>query len=225
MKIYPEEIVQKARELRTQGLSYKEIGRTLNIPDATIRKWCFHTPGGKGSSQREIERNEKTRSKLFEKGKRLVKKLNLNKMSREQARLFAGLLYWCEGTKYPIAARVNFVNSDEQMMLTFLALLRKGFDINEKKIRVHLQIHDYHDLEELKKHWSRLLGIPKNQFLKPTVTKPTGNRRRSSYRGTCTLRYYDYRALLVLTSIYKNFAGTVILGHGGVYRIGKVAPC
>ena len=210
MKIYPEKVVQKARELRTKGLSYREIGRTLSIPDGTIRKWCFHTSGGEGSSRREIERNEETRSSLFEKGKRFIKKLNLNKMSQEQARLFAGLLYWCEGTKYPIASRVNFVNSDEQMMLTFIALLRKGFDINEKKLRAHLQIHDYHNSEEVKGHWSRLLGIPKTQFLKPTVTKPTGNRRRDRYRGTCTLRYHDYRVLLALTGIYKNFATAVV---------------
>lgn len=206
MKIYSDKIVQKARRLRKKNFSYREIGKILNISDSTIRKWCFDIQAGKGSSLREIRRNEKIRREIFRKGKRFIKRLNFDKISQEQARLLVSLLYWCEGAKYPVETRVNFVNSNEQMMKTFIQLLRKGFDLDEKKFRAHLQIHDTHDFMKLRKYWSKLLNISEAQFIKPTITKPTGNRHRNNYKGTCTLRYYDCQILLRLSAIYENFA-------------------
>lgn len=209
MRIYSEEVVQRARELRRKNFSYRKIGRRLGVSDSTIRKWCFDITGGEGRSLREVKRNERLRKQLFDKGKNFIRKMKVTPISQEQARLLASTLYWCEGSKYPVETRVNFVNSNRQMMQTFIYLLRKGFSLDEEKFRVHLQVHDYHDLKKIKEYWSRLLKIPKDQFLKPTVTKPTGSRHRNQYRGTCTLRYYDYRVLLTLIAIYENFALTI----------------
>lgn len=206
MRIYSDKIVQRARQLRKKNFSYREIGKIFNIPSSTVRKWCFDIQAGRGRSLKEIKKNEKIRRKFFREGKNFIKRLNLDKISQDQARLFASLLYWCEGTKYPIETRVNFVNSNAQMMKMFIQLLRKGFDLDEKKFRAHLQIHSNHNFENLRKYWSKLLNISETQFIKPTITKPTGNRHRNDYKGTCTLRYYDYRILLRLSAIYENFA-------------------
>lgn len=206
MRIYSDRVVREAQELRRQNLSYREIERLLKVPNTTIiRKWCFEIKAGKGRSLQGIKRSEKLRRRIIKREEGFVKRLT-TEIDRDKAKLLASILYWCGGTKYPVVSGVRFVNSDEQMMKTFIYLLRKGFNLDEKKFRVHLQIHDTHDFEELRKHWSNLLDISKDQFIKPTVTNPTGNRRRKNYKGTCTLRYHDYRALLKLTAIYKNLA-------------------
>ena len=92
----------------------------------------------------------------------------------------AALLYWCEGAKYPATNRLNFANSDVELVKTFIYLLRKSFSLNESKFSVHLQIHDTHDYEELKFFWSRELKIPLKQFIRPTITSATGKKHRSN---------------------------------------------
>jgi len=205
MSVYSNRIIQKARKLRKQNFSYREIGKILNVPDTAVGRWCFKIKAGKGHFLREIKRNQKIRREITKKERAFIK-AKANKINQGEAKLLAALLYWCEGSKYPTASRVDFVNSDERMMKTFIFLLRKGFNLNEKKFRVHLQIHDTHNFEKIKQLWSKLLGIPEKQFLKPTITKPTGKRHRDNYNGTCTLRYHDYRISLRLIAIYENLA-------------------
>jgi len=83
--------------------------------------------------------------------------------------------------------------------------LRKGFDINEEKIRVRLQLHSTHNEKKEKLFWSKMLNIPLNQFSKSTITNPNNKRKRLEYRGTCTIKYYDVKLLLQITGIYSFF--------------------
>lgn len=208
MTIYSEKVIRKARKLRKQDFSYKEIAKILKVPDTAVGRWCFGTKGGRGHSLREVKRNEELRKQITRDEEEFVKNKK-GSIDDEEARFLASLLYWCEGSKYPTASRIDFVNSDARMIKTFIWLLRKGFSLDEKKFRVHLQTHGTHNLEELKKYWAEVLDISKRQFIKPTVTKPTGGRHRKDYKGTCTLRYYDYRVALKLIAIYETLALTV----------------
>ncbi len=206
MGIHSEKTVQKARELREKHLSYKEIGKKLGIPSSTIRRWCFGIKAGKGISLSEIRRNKRIRWEIIDEERKFLKNFDIKKIDKHQAELLASILYWCEGSKYPGETRTCFTSSDERMIKVFIFLLRKGFKIDEEKFRVHLQIHKTQDLENLREYWSGLLGIAESQFIKPTVTAPTGNRHRRGYRGACTLRYNDYRILLKLTTLYGKLS-------------------
>ncbi len=206
MGIHSEETVQKARKLRRQHWSYREIGKRLGIPTSTIRRWCFGMKAGKGASQEEMRRNERIRERIIGEEKELLKNFDIKRIDKSRLKLLASILYWCEGSKYPGETRMCFTTSDEEMMRVFIFLLRKGFKLDEKKFRVHLQVHKTHNLEKLRRFWSNLLKIPESQFIKPTITTPTGNRHRRNYKGTCTLRYNDYRILLKLIAIYKDLS-------------------
>jgi len=206
MGIHSEKTVQKARELREKHLSYKEIGEKLGIPSSTVRRWCFGIKAGKGTSLSEIQRNKKIRREIIDEERKFLKNFDIKKIGQNQAKLLASILYWCEGSKYPGETRMCFTSSDEGMMKVFIFLLRKGFKIDEKKFRVHLQIHNAQDFENLREYWSELLGIDESQFIKPTITMPTGNRHRRGYKGTCTLRYNDYRILLKLTALFRKLS-------------------
>jgi len=108
--------------------------------------------------------------------------------------------------RYPSSTAVTMVNSDPDLMRTFIHLFRRSFVLNEAKFQVHLQIHTTHDYKQVRDYWSKLLHIPECRFMKPTVTKPKGGKHRKEYFGTCTVKYHDYRLLLKLMGIYEVLA-------------------
>ena len=85
-----------------------------------------------------------------------------------------------------------------------MKLFRLGFHPKKNKLRVSLQLHTTHNKEKIISFWSKILKIPKSQFYKPTVTKPTKNMKRINYKGTCTIRYYDIYMLLEMMGIYEG---------------------
>jgi len=198
---YQPKIVDKARELRKQNLSFQEIGKILNIPSSTIRHWCYDLEIDRHESLRL--NNELRRNVIKEAGLKYVP--SLKKLSAGESQFAAALLYGCEGCKYPATSVMAFVNSDPRLVRTFITLLRKGFELEEEKFRVHLQIHDYHDIEEIIHFWSSLLNISIDHFYKPTITPPRGKMRRQNYLGTCSLRYQDFKLQLKLLGIFEKF--------------------
>jgi hypothetical protein len=130
---------------------------------------------------------------------------NINNLSKDQAKFLAGLLYGCEGAKYPSSNRVDFTNSDPNLISSFIKLLLKGFDIDTDKITLRLQIHTNQSFKKLKRFWAQTIGIQHVKFMKPTITSPLGGKHRLIYYGTCTIRYNDYRLQLKLLGIFEKF--------------------
>ena len=206
MRLHLQERVFKARKLRKKGLSFEKIGEKLGVSEGAVRRWCFDIASKNNaflSSKAHI--NNVKNSEIG-----TLKNLTLD---RNFAKIFASILYWAEGTKYPQSSAVSFSNSDPDMVCTFVELLRTGFSIDENKLRVHLQLHSTHNKEKIFSYWSKLLRIPKSQFWKPTITNPTKNMKRRNYRGTCTIRYHDYRVLLQLIGIYEEFTERWLSGR------------
>ena len=115
------------------------------------------------------------------------------------------MLYGCEGSKYPATSGISFANSDPYLIVTFISLLRKSFDLDESKFYIHLQVHSTHDYLEIRKFWSDILNISEKRFIRPTTRIPRGGKHRKNYMGTCTVRYEDYRIQLSLLGIYESF--------------------
>ena len=200
IKFHSSNIVTRARELRKAGLSIKEIAMQLKLKSPTISRWCNDIPV-KNAYHLYIKNLEKLNK---DKGKNL--KIEI---TPQNAKLLAGLLYWCEGSKYPASNFISFANSDQKLVGMFLKLFRLGFRPEEKKLKVHLQLHTTHDTKAVTSYWSQLLKIPKIQFYKPTVTRPTKNMKRLDYMGTCAVRYYDVSILWEMTGIFENFSSTL----------------
>lgn len=202
MRRYKEKLIKEIREYRIrEKLSFKELEKKFHIPNTTIRNWCKGTVENKWEYL--IIRNERKRNELKNSEITIVPKKE--KITRSQAKLLASLLYGCEGAKYPATNRVSFANSDPQLVITFLKLLKKGFNLDKNKFSVHLQIHSNQNFAELRNKWSRVLSVSENQFLKPTITTPRGRKHRDNYIGTCTLKYRDYRIQLKLLGIFESF--------------------
>lgn len=205
MKFYGRETVEKARRARENGQSLRSIEQLLHVPNSTVSKWVrdIQSPNSFYKNARLLEKKYK------ESAFHIFDKYSKDGVSVDHAKIFLSLLYWCEGSKYPSTNCVAFSNSDSIMMQAFVTLFRKGFTIDEKKLRVRLQLHSTHNIAKEHNFWSRLLSIPLTQFGKPTITHPNNKRKRVDYRGTCTIKYYDVKLLLQITGIYEYFGSTV----------------
>lgn len=199
MKFHSDDLVLKIRERRKQGISLRNLEKEFGIANTTISRWVrdiySKEPNFLKARISELAYKSQFRPE--------VQQLRVDKTS---ARILASLLYWCEGSKYPASNQLAFSNSDATMVKTFLELLRKGFTISEKNLRVHLQLHTTHNVKAVTKFWSKLLNIGKGKFYKPTLTKPTKSMKRRNYVGTCTIKYYDVKLQLQITGIFETFA-------------------
>ena len=78
-----------------------------------------------------------------------------------------GLVIWaCEGSK--TAHFVEVVNSSKGIIQIFLKWLRTKQNIDETRLRLRIDTHQS-NIEQEKKYWSTVTGIPINQFLKPLI--------------------------------------------------------
>lgn len=195
-------LVEQVQSLSKSGLKNHEIAKKLNKSTSNISRWCrkakeISEPTPTSSYQ------EKARYQLL-----TSHHVDLDSLDKNLAMIILSTLYWCEGAKYPGSNRVDFVSSDEKMQITFLKLFRFVFnkEVSEKKFRVMLQLHESHDVNNTIDYWSSILGIPKEQFIKPHITKGKQTRYRHVYNGTCSLRYYDYKLLLKITGSFSQIS-------------------
>lgn len=206
MEFYKTGAVSRARKLRKQGFSLAAIGKKLSISENAIRGWCYDLP----SNHKAFLDAQRSRNKIKGSSIEIIDSVDFG---RNSAKIYASLLYWGEGTKYPQSNCVSFSNSDPKMVKLFVYLLRNGFDVDESKFKIHLQLHTTQNKNTLFDYWSKLLKIPARNFWKPTVTKPTDKMKRRNYFGTCTVRYHDYRVLLQIIGIYEKFTERWLSGR------------
>lgn len=194
---------QKAILLRKQGHSLKEIAQELNISKSTASVWlCNIKLDEKAknrllshikeraivSTQRKTDNIEKERSKFFKQG--LIKTKKLSNISCDQAKIFLAILYWCEGTKTADNI-LKFANSDPVLIKFFMCVFYKGFNINPKKVKALIHLHDYHNETHQISFWSKITKIPPSQFYRSYRKPNTGKRIRLNYPGCITINYYD----------------------------------
>ena len=204
-------MVKKARKLASDGMSRIRVARLLKLPKGQVQLWCREIPDNT-KFKNLLAKNESKRTQFIESEKEIV---NFDENNIDIAKVYCGILYGCEGSKYPANVGVAFVNSDPEIMRSFVRLLRISFKLNEKKFRIHLQIHDTQNYPELVQFWSKRLNIPENQFYKPTITGEKGGKHRKEYWGTCSLRYGDYGIQLKLIGIFDEFLRKCTKQEGG----------
>lgn len=99
----------------------------------------------------------------------------------ERDLFIAGIaLYAGEGFK--TGSAVGMANSDPRIIVAFLTWLRTFFDIDERRLRLRLYLHDGLDLERANLFWHELTGIPLTQFGKPYRAVADASRRKGSTR-------------------------------------------
>ncbi len=225
---YPIEKKNRAIELRRKGFSLNEVTHELHIPKGTLCGWFRNInlsreaknrlmgkikKGQIISAENKKERTRKTIDNYYREAIKQQKDVSLN---RTTSLIICSLMYWCEGVKN-IHSSVRFTNSDEKVVRTFLKLLRRSFNLDEKKFRVCVHLHSYHDPETQIRLWSEITKIPRKQFIKPFQKRNSGKRIREGYNGCAAVTYHDVsvaRQLLMTARVFLERANSK--SSGGV---------
>lgn len=225
MKRIPRTVKDKAVNLRKKGLSLSEISDLINIPKNTIQGWVKNIKLTK-SQRLRLKRKE------IECGRRgLAKALKINRANKamwqesvrcrtkkfrtlldkksNMAKLLCGVLYLCEGARYPSSKQLIFGSSNPRVIKVFLDLLKGNFNIDKNKLRCRIMHRYDQNGKALNKYWSNITKIPLPQFYKDYKDKRTKGKitKKKDYKGVCAVQYnstdLQYELQLIGESIYS----------------------
>ncbi len=195
----------QARELRSKGESVKGVARKLNISKSTASLWVrdiiLSVKQLEELRKRKIKGGElgRLRNALKQKEKRLKIIQKYNKLGIRQLEhlhdrefLIAGIaLYWGEGSKK--TRKVEFCNSDQNLVKFMINWLKKSFGIKIEELRCYVGINEIHRKREniVKNYWSQITDIPLKQFSKTSFKKVKNKKTYENFNehyGTLSVR-------------------------------------
>jgi hypothetical protein len=207
---------EQARRLRASGLPMAEIAARLGVSRSSVSLWARDVPfephprgtGGRRRAPNALQRRKQAEiDRLLAEGRDRLGRLS------EREFLVAGVaLYAGEGSKGD--GRLRFANSDPRMVAFFCSWLRRFFEVDESRLRVHLYLHQGLDLAASIAYWSALTGIPATQFLKPYRAVPDPSIRHAKHVHGCVSIGYSCSAThrSIMGLVAALLGGTAIPG-------------
>ncbi|MEV0528306.1 hypothetical protein AB0I66_33265 [Streptomyces sp. NPDC050439] len=209
-----DDLRERARELRGQGLTYDQIQVELGCSKGSISLWVRDLPkperrdpseqaklAGRKRWEHELAVRDAERRRTKEAAAQ-----SIGRMTERELFLAGVALYWAEGTKdKPYARRENvtFVNSDPGMIKVFLAWLGL-LGVERHRLRFSVMIHESADVTAAELYWADLVG-PDQTFNKTTLKKHNPRTVRKNVGP-------DYRGCLVVkvlqsADLYRRIEG------------------
>ena len=207
---YPARVRHRAEMMRRRGYTYAEIcGRLDHIPKGTLAHWLKNIPltpqhaarirakiiasARRGRPLALAAWDQKMRRWRGQIEARVASFGILPYRSRTVGKLVCGIMYLCEGARYPTSRQLTFGNSNPQIVKAFLSLLRQHFHVDEQRLRARVMHRWDQNGRTLTRFWSHVTMIPEEQFYRSyrdrrTRLRPT---RRSNYYGVCAVHYGD----------------------------------
>lgn len=212
----------RARKLRQQGVSVRDIAIQLDVAKSSVSWWV------RDIALTQIQKARLTTSEIKGRERGLFKTMQIKRERRasylEEFNISGALrmsavsknelfvlgvgLYWAEGGKSDKNRRVEFCNSDLGMIKFFILWLEVCFGVPKEDLRCVLGINQVHELREdqVRKYWSERTGIPLDQF------------RKTSFKKVKNYKVYDnfnehFGTLTVLvaksTNLYYEIMGLI----------------
>lgn len=165
-----------AIKLRSQGHSYTEILKSVNVLKGTLSGWLKNIKLNNRQSERLRSKNEYARhlgsialrnkridktNQIIEKSKLEIKKIDLNNL-----KIIGTVLYWAEGSKQNEnrpSKELIFTNSDPKMIRIYLLWLDKCLFVKPENIKFEIYIHETYKKKpnQLSIYWSEVTKFPK----------------------------------------------------------------
>jgi hypothetical protein len=197
---YSDSTKQEVLALGTSGKTYREIQELYPIPKSTLSYW-FKNAGQAQDRTKQLEhlarirpisnkiKHEQKQSRIeTSKTDALAVLGDLPLENISVCKSMLAMLYWAEGGKQE--GNLKFTNTDPVLALLFITLFRACYSVDEGRFRVALQVHDYHDQEEVLSFWSKKLNLPTSQFWKIYVKKRSVTKKfRRNFMGICHIHY------------------------------------
>lgn len=183
----------KAIELRGKGLSYNEIKKEINITKSTLSLWLKTVPLTPKQKERlytnsilnmargpqsQKERRAREIAEIISGAEKEIKL----PISFEAYRLAGAFLYWAEGRK---TQKFEITNSDPYLALFMVKWFERVFGVTPQNLRASLNIYPQQNELAIKQFWSRLTGIPLENFGKSFIKPLSKNYKKNNlYHGT-----------------------------------------
>ncbi len=199
-----DDLRDRARELRAQGLTYDAIQAELGCSKSSISLWVRDLPKPAPRTREEasaiarrgweatLQRREEERRATKEGAASAV-----GSLSDRELFLAGVVLYWAEGAKdkpWDRRESLKFINSDPNV----IALYLKWLDLQgvaPERLRLCVNIHESADVEEATRFWTELTGLSPASFNKPVIKRHNPKTRRKntgeSYRGCLAIYVRD----------------------------------
>lgn len=201
---------KKARKLRVQGLSIREIAERLECAKSSVSEWVRDILLTPEQIERLELKQDRARAKAAnhpnspkQKWARIRNDIINSaaegipsEYSLFTLKLIGAALYWAEGYKASVNM-INFSNSDPNMIALMMHFFRKICKVPEAKFRGIVHIHPHLDKEKAKKFWSEVSGIPISQFHKTQfgISRASKHKRDTLPLGTFRIVICDTRLL------------------------------
>ncbi|MEU6001784.1 hypothetical protein ABZ837_28710 [Streptomyces sp. NPDC047197] len=210
-----DDLRERARELRLQGLTYDQIQVELGCSKGSISLWVRDLPKPERrdpSEQAKLAARKRWEHELVvrDEERRLTKEAaaeSVGSMSERELFLVGVGLYWSEGSKdksYDRRENVTFVNSDPGMIQVFLAWLDL-LEVERQRLRFSVMIHESADVAAAERYWADLVGADHAAFNKTTLKKhnPRTVRKNvgATYRGCLVVK------VLQSADLYRRIEG------------------
>jgi hypothetical protein len=204
----------EARRLRSLGWSVKEIEGHLAVSRASVSTWVRDVELSPDAQRRLAERGHLGAMISAERRSARARSVRLGyqeegrRLARERGPDYAAgcALYWAEGEKDRNSVKV--VNSDPEVLVYFLAFLRREFGVRNDRIKIRCNLFADHDSRrrEIEDHWLGRLALPRTALGKTTVNRYSkySQKKRTNRLpwGTCCL-------VLCSTEIVQMIYGSI----------------
>jgi len=206
----------RAIELRKKGHSLNEITREIPVSKSSLSTWLRGiilskdaqtiikskmTNGQIASQKSKLAQTAFREKEAYDLASILVDNLKTDFSYRK---ILCAMIYHCEGTKNERNGIV-FTNSDPRLIRCFLTLFRESFDLDEKKFRVCVHLHSYHNKDQQLNFWSKTSSIPVQQFIRPYQKPHSGLYKKEGYQGCISVRYGDVKIAREMKAIAIQF--------------------
>jgi hypothetical protein len=204
---------EEARRLRAGGWTMPDIAAELRVSRSSVSLWTRDVPVELGPRRvrRPRQPNVLERAKeaeiaaLLEEGRTRIGVLSDRDLLVAGTALYAG-----EGTKRD--GTVCFANSDPAMVAFFCLWLRRFFEIDERRLRVSLYLHQGLDLAAAQSFWSDLTAIPMHQFVSAYRAVPDGGIRNNKHEfGCASIRYASARTHRGVMGLVRALLGSTAI--------------
>ena len=182
---------EQARALRARNMTLQEIATELGVSKSSVSLWVRDVPftpskRRTGPHRRPHPAHEAKLAQIAALDEEGIRKLGT---LTDDAFFVAGIaLYAGEGSKTD--GVVKFANTDPAMIRFFCAWLRRYCEVDERRLRVRVYLHQGLDLQAAQAYWSRVTGVPLAQFGRAYRAAADPSIRRNKHEFGCVYVCY-----------------------------------
>jgi len=205
---------EKARRLRRDGCSIRQIVKKLGISQGSASMWTRDILLTKDQKEKIYEKTSRQnikkagkkwskicsekRKEYFLEGSKIAKR-------KEWLHTVGCMLYWGEGGK--TGNKVVLGNSDPRIIKLFLSFLEFYFGIKKENIAISIQCYLGNGIskEEIEQYWVDILNLPKECLRKTSINKPNksskGTKKGKLKYGVCQIQLYNFSHVHIFNHI------------------------